>query len=232
MSDEQRSFLKAALVVLFAVVLALFFLLGGDRWLSLEFIRDNRERLLAFTASHYGLMLLAAALVYILATAFSVPGGAVLSLAMGMVFGRGVGTVLTVLASTAGATLVFWAARFIFADAAHARLAGHPAATRLVEGFRADAFRYLLFLRLVPLFPFWLVNLVPAFTAIDTRTYVLATLVGVIPGSFVYVNLGQALGEIGSLKDLWSADVMLGLTLLGLLVVLPSFVKSDRAGKA
>jgi uncharacterized membrane protein YdjX (TVP38/TMEM64 family) len=232
MSEEQRSFLKAALIVLFVVVLALFFLLGGDRWLSLEFIRDNRERLQAFTEAHYLTMLLASAAVYILSTAFSIPGGAVLSLAMGAIFGRFVGTVVTVLASTAGAALVFLAARFVFADAARARLAAHPAAARIVEGFRADAFRYLLFLRLVPLFPFWLVNLVPAFTAIDTRTYVLATLVGVIPGSFVYVNLGQALGEIGSLKDLWSADVMLGLTLLGLLVVLPSFVKSDRAGKA
>jgi uncharacterized membrane protein YdjX (TVP38/TMEM64 family) len=231
MSDEQRSFLKAALALLFVAVLAIFFLLGGDRWLSLEFIRDNRERLLAFTEAHYGLMLLGSAAVYILCTAFSIPGGAVLSLGIGMIFGRLVGTVLTVLASTAGATLLFLAARFIFADAARTRLSNYPGAMRLVEGFRADAFRYLLFLRLVPLFPFWLVNLVPAFTAIETRTYVLATLVGVIPGSFVYVNLGQALGEIGSLKDLLSANVILGFTLLGLLVVLPALMKNDKAGK-
>jgi uncharacterized membrane protein YdjX (TVP38/TMEM64 family) len=229
MSEEQRSFLRAALALLFIAVVAVFFLTGGDRWLSLEFIKDHRDRLLAFTEDHYFLMLLAAAAVYIAATAFSIPGGAVLSLAIGVIFGRFVGTLLTVLAATIGATLVFWAARFIFADAARARLSRYPAAARLIEGFQADAFRYLLFLRLVPLFPFWLVNLVPAFTDIKTRTYVLATLIGVIPGSFVYVNLGQALGEIGSTQDLLSGDVILGLTLLGLLAVLPALIKDEKA---
>lgn len=228
MSDSQRILLKIALALAFAVVLAGFFLKGGDHWLSLEFVKQNRERLLAYTDSHYVLMLLGATVLYIAATAFSIPGGAVLSLTMGLVFGRVVGTLVTVLASTAGATLVFWAARFVFADAAGARLAGNPTAARLIGGFRRDAFRYLLFLRLVPLFPFWLVNLVPAFTAIDTRTYVLATLLGVIPGSFVYVNLGQALGEIGSLKDLLSGDVILALSLLGFLAVLPALAQGGR----
>lgn len=229
MSEEQRSFLKAALILLFIVVLALFFLLGGDRWLSLEFLRDNRERLLAFTEAHYLPMLLVSVAVYILSTAFSIPGGAVLSLAMGAMFGRFMGTVATVLASTIGATLVFLAARFVFADAARARLSLYPAASRIIEGFRADAFRYLLFLRLVPLFPFWLVNLVPAFTDIGTRTYVLATLIGVIPGSFVYVNLGRALGDIESLGDLLSGEVIVGFTLLALLVLVPSLVKKGQA---
>jgi uncharacterized membrane protein YdjX (TVP38/TMEM64 family) len=229
LGEQQRSYLRVALVLLFAAVLAFFFLAGGERWLSLEFIKDHRDRLLAFTEDHYVPMLLAATAVYIASTAFSIPGGAVLSLAMGMLFGRFVGTLATVLASTVGATLVFWAARFVFADAARARLSAHPAAARIIEGFQANAYRYLLFLRLVPLFPFWLVNLVPAFTNIDTRTYVLATLIGVIPGSFVYVNLGQALGEIDSLKDLVSADVILGFTLLGLLVLLPALVKNGKA---
>lgn len=228
MSDTQRSLLKMALAVLFVAVLTVFYLKGGNRWLSLEFIKEHRDGLLAFTRDHYALMLLGASLVYIASTAFSIPGGAVLSLAMGLLFGRFVGTLVTVLASSVGATLVFLAARFVFADAARARLAAYPATARVIGGFQRDAFRYLLFLRLVPLFPFWLVNLVPAFTAIETRTYVLATLIGVIPGSFVYVNLGQALGEISSLKDLLSADVILGLSLLGFLAVLPALVKDNR----
>ncbi len=228
MSDEQRSMLKAALVFLFIAALAIFFLNGGDRWLSLEFIKGHRDRLLVFTERHYFPALLAAAAVYVAVVAFSLPGGALLSLGMGMAFGRFVGTLATVLAATAGATLAFWAARFVFADAVRARLAAYPAAARLIEGFQAEAFRYLLFLRLVPLFPFWLVNLVPAFTNIDTRTYAFATLVGVIPGSFVYVNLGQALGDIDSTKDLLSGEVILGLSLLGVLAVLPVFIKTDR----
>jgi uncharacterized membrane protein YdjX (TVP38/TMEM64 family) len=229
LGEQRRSYLRVALVLLFAAVLAVFFLSGAERWLSLEFIKDHRDRLLAFTEGHYVPMLLASAAVYVASTAFSIPGATVLSLAMGMLFGRFVGTLATVLAATLGATLVFWAARFVFADAARARLAAHPAAARIIEGFQADAYRYLLFLRLVPLFPFWLVNLAPAFTNIGTRTYVLATLIGVIPGSFVYVNLGQALGGIGSLRDLVSADVILGLTLLGLLVLLPALVKNGKA---
>lgn len=229
MSDRQRSLLRFALAILFVAVLAVFFLKGGDRWLSLESIKNNRDGLLAYTRDHYALMLLGAIAVYTASTAFSIPGGAVLSLAMGLLFGRFVGTLATVLAATAGATLLFLAARFVFADDARARLAAYPAAVRIIDGFQRDAFRYLLFLRLVPLFPFWLVNLVPAVTAIETRTYVLATFIGVIPGTFVYVNLGQALGEISSLKDLVSGDVILALSLLGFLAVLPALVKNDQA---
>jgi uncharacterized membrane protein YdjX (TVP38/TMEM64 family) len=101
-------------------------------------------------------------------------------------------------------------------------------ATKIVKGFEGDAFRYLLFLRLVPLFPFWLVNLAPAVTNITARTYFLATLIGVIPGSFVYVNLGQALGEISDIKDIWSPEVILSFTLLGLLIVLPALLRKNH----
>jgi uncharacterized membrane protein YdjX (TVP38/TMEM64 family) len=229
MPNEPRRFpLRLALALLFIAVLAGFFLLGGERWLSLEYIKAHRDELLDYTGRHYLSMLLASAAVYIAATAFSVPGGAVLSLAMGLLFGRVAGTLVTVLASTTGAVLVFWATRFIFADAARARLAAHPGAARIIEGFQANAFRYLLFLRLVPLFPFWLVNLAPAFTRIDTRTYALATLIGVIPGSFVYVNLGRALGEVESLRGLLSLDMILGLTLLGCLALLPALIKDAK----
>ena len=105
------------------------------------------------------------------AIAFSLPGGLVLSLTMGFVFGRWVGTVLVVFAATIGATLVFLAARYIFADAARKRLGA--LGEKINAGFTENAFSYLLFLRLVPLFPFFLVNLAPAFTSIPLRTFVL-----------------------------------------------------------
>jgi uncharacterized membrane protein YdjX (TVP38/TMEM64 family) len=227
---SRRLQFKIALAGVGVAGLALFFLGGGEHWLSLEFLKENRDRLAAWTDRHYGLMLLASGAVYVVATALSLPVGAVLSLGLGFLFGRWVGTGVTVLAATVGATLAFWAARFVFADAARARLSAYPAAARLLEGFRQDAFRYLLFLRLVPLFPFWLVNLVPAFTVIDTRTYVLATLIGVVPGSFVYVNLGRTLGQIDSLGELWSPEVVLGFALLGVLVLLPGWLKDPKAG--
>jgi len=221
--------LKIALILMFVAVLAGFFLLGGDRWLSLEVVRENRDGLVAYTRAHYGRMLLTCVLVYTASTAFSIPGGAILSLTMGLLFGRWIGTVITVVSSSIGATLVFLAARFILADAVRHRLARYPATARILEGFRQDAFNYLLFLRLVPLFPFWLVNLVPAITRIDTRTYFLATLIGVIPGSFVYVNLGQSLGAINSAQDLLSFEVLLSFSLLGLFALLPIYFKKTPA---
>lgn len=224
-TEQNRLPLKIGLVLLFVAVLTGFFLLGGDRLLSLELIKQHRDGLIAYTQAHYGRMLLICALVYMVSTAFSIPGGAVLSLGVGLLFGRWMGTLLTVVSSSVGATLVFLAARFVFADTVRRHLAQYPAATRILDGFQQDAFNYLLFLRLVPLFPFWLVNLVPAITRIDTRTYFWATIIGVIPGSFVYVNLGQSLGEINSAKDLLSLEVVLSFSLLGLFALLPVFFR-------
>jgi uncharacterized membrane protein YdjX (TVP38/TMEM64 family) len=229
MPDQLKRFYgRIGLVLLFVAVLSAFFALGGNQWFSLEFIKENRDRLIEFTERHYLLMLLASASLYVASTAFSIPGGAILSLTMGLLFGRWLGTLVTVIASTLGALLVFLAARFVFADLARAKLSKSPMATKIVKGFEGDAFRYLLFLRLVPLFPFWLVNLAPAVTNITARTYFLATLIGVIPGSFVYVNLGQALGEISDIKDIWSPEVILSFTLLGLLIVLPALLLKNH----
>ncbi|HYE34649.1 TVP38/TMEM64 family protein [Methylocaldum sp.] len=231
MPNEQKRFYgRIGLALIFVAVLSAFFAIGGNQWLSLEFIKENRDRLLAFTEQNYALMLFASAFAYLASTAFSIPGGVILSLAMGLLFGRWLGTLVTVIASTVGALLVFLAARFIFADFARAKLSQSPMAAKIVEGFQNDAFRYLLFLRLVPLVPFWLVNLAPTVTNISARTYFLATAIGVIPGSFVYVNLGQALGEISNIEDILSPEVILSFTLLGLLIVLPALLRRNDTG--
>ena len=171
---------KIALVVVLVAVVAAFFALDGQRYLSLEAVKANRDGLLRFADEHFVLALVIAFLAYAGAVAFSLPGGLVLSLTMGFIFGRWVGTVLVVFAATVGATLVFLAARYLFADAARRRLGA--LGERINAGFTENAFNYLLFLRLVPLFPFFLVNLAPAFTTISLRTYVLGTLIGIIPG--------------------------------------------------
>jgi uncharacterized membrane protein YdjX (TVP38/TMEM64 family) len=133
-----------------------------------------------------------------------------------------------VTAATVGATLVFLAARYIFADAARKRLG--DLGNRINAGFTANAFQYMLFLRLVPLVPFFLVNLASAFTTIPVRTYILATLVGVIPATFVFVNLGQTLSQIESLEGLVSAQTLGALALLGLLALLPVAWKRRHGG--
>jgi uncharacterized membrane protein YdjX (TVP38/TMEM64 family) len=220
---------RIALAALFVAVLVAFFALDGQRYLSLEAIKGNRDALLQFAANHYVEALAIGFIVYVAATAFSLPGGLVLSLTMGFIFGRWIGTLLIVIAATIGATLVFLAARYLFADAARRRMGA--LGQKLCDGFTANAFNYLLFLRLVPLFPFFLVNLAPAFTAISVRTFVIATLIGIIPGSFVYANLGQTLGRIDSLAGLVSTETIIALALLGLLALVPVVVRRLRSGR-
>jgi len=220
---------RVAVAVAFVAVIIGFFALGGHHYLSLEAVKANRDALLRFTNDHYASAIAIGIVVYVAATAFSLPGGLVLSLTMGFLFGRWIGTLLIVIAATIGATLVFVAARYLFADAARRRMGA--LGEKISAGFTANAFNYLLFLRLVPLFPFFLVNLAPAFTAIGVRTFVLATLIGIIPGAFVYANLGQTLSRIDSLSGLVSAETIGALALLGLLALVPVLVKKLRAGR-
>ena len=224
---------KLLIVALFVGAIAAFFAFDGQHYLSLETIKANRDALLSFADRHFVAALAIAFVVYAGAIALSLPGGLVLSLAMGFIFGRWVGTALVVIAATVGATLVFLAARYLFADAARKRLG--TLGERINAGFTENAFSYLLFLRLVPAFPFFLVNLAPAFTAIPLRTYILATLIGIIPGTFVYVNLGQTLGRIDSLQGLVSRETLLAFGLLGLFALLPvawKKLKARRTGEA
>jgi uncharacterized membrane protein YdjX (TVP38/TMEM64 family) len=192
---------KLALAGAVVAALAAFFLLGGPRWLSLDTLQSNRERLLDFTGRHYAAVLVGAMVVYAAATALSFPGAVVLTLAAGFVFGPWVGTAVVVVGATVGATLAFLGARYLFADAARRRMG--PRLRKLAAGFEADGFSYMLFLRLVPAFPFWLVNLAPALTSLGTRTFVAATAIGIIPGSFVYCYLGARLSTLRSLSDVY-----------------------------
>lgn len=228
-----KPWLKMLIVVAFVGALVAFFVFGGQRWLSLEAVKGNRDALLAFADQHSVAALAIAFLVYVIATALSIPGGLVLSLTMGFLFGRWLGTALVVVAATLGATLAFLAARYLFADAARKRLGA--VGERINAGFTENAFAYLLFLRLVPAFPFFLVNLAPAFTSVPLRTYALATFIGIIPGTFVYVNLGQTLGRIESLQGLVSRETLIAFGLLGLSALLPVLwkrIKSRRADQA
>jgi uncharacterized membrane protein YdjX (TVP38/TMEM64 family) len=221
---------KVLLLVLILGALATFFALDGQRYLTLETMKANRDALLAFAGRHFAAALAIAFAVYAGTTALSLPGAAVLSLAVGFVFGRWIGTVLVVAAATVGATLVFLGARYLFADAARKRMGS--IGERINAGFTQNAFAYLLFLRLVPAFPFFLVNLAAAFTAIPVRTYVLATLIGIIPGTFVYVNLGQTLGRIDSLQGIVSRETLVAFVLLGVLALAPVVWKRLKSGRS
>ncbi|MBI3344156.1 MAG: TVP38/TMEM64 family protein [Gammaproteobacteria bacterium] len=220
---------KLLILLIFAAGFAAFFALGGNTWLNLETLKLHRAELLSYTEHHYFTMLLLSAFIYAAATALSIPGAVVLSLAMGFLFGRWVGAIVIVFSATLGAALVFLAARYLFAEAAERKAGG--LAKKMIEGFKEHAFSYLLFLRLVPLFPFWLVNLAPAFTPIKLRTYVTATAIGIIPGSFVFANLGQSLGRIDSAGQLISAETLGAFALLGVLALAPVAIKRLKTKK-
>jgi uncharacterized membrane protein YdjX (TVP38/TMEM64 family) len=205
-----------------------FVVTGGHHYLTFAALADNRERLCDL-AARWGWI---AALLYVAAyaglVALSVPGGAVLTIAGGFLFGTWIGGACAVVGATLGATAVFVAARAGLG--ALARRTG-PFFGKIEAGFRDDAFNYLLVLRLVPLFPFWLVNLVPALAGVGLPTYVIATLLGILPASFVYAGLGNGLGNVVEAPDLgivFRPSVLLPILALAALALVPVWYKRRR----
>jgi uncharacterized membrane protein YdjX (TVP38/TMEM64 family) len=178
------------LIAASAFVLAM----GWQRYLTLQKLAENREMLRAFIDANMLLSLAAFTAVYAVTVALSIPGGAVLTIAGGLLFGWFLGGVASVVGATIGAVAVFLIARSALGDLL-AQRAG-PALSRFREGFQEDAFHYLLFLRLVPIFPFWLVNLAPGLLGVSFATYVVTTIIGIIPGTFAYSLAGNGLDSV------------------------------------
>jgi uncharacterized membrane protein YdjX (TVP38/TMEM64 family) len=227
-----RRFLPLAVL---AAGFVLFFALGLQHQLSLEALKTNRAWLEALVAAHpYKAMAIFAA-VYIAAVAFSIPGAVVLTLAGGFLFGTWQAGALVVVSATIGAVIVFLAAKTALAELIRARMGTRI--TALEDGFRANALSYLLVLRLVPVFPFFLVNLAAGLLGVRLGTYVLATAIGIIPGTFVYAGLGNGLGAIfdaGGTPDLgliFKSQVLwplIGLAVLSLLPMIWRGIRSRR----
>jgi uncharacterized membrane protein YdjX (TVP38/TMEM64 family) len=222
----------APLAILLAAIGA-FFALGLHDYLSFEALRQHREQLLVLVGQHPFLAPLAFTAVYAAVVALSVPGGAILTIAGGFLLGIVSATLCVLVGATVGATIVFLIARTALGDALRAK-AG-PRIRRMEEGFRQDALSYLLVLRLIPIFPFWLVNIVPAFLGVPVRTYVLGTFVGIIPGSFVYASVGNGLGAVfdaGGTPDLgiiFEPAILLPIVGLAVLALLPVAYRKLKA---
>jgi len=171
-----------------------FFALGGPEYLSFDSLARHRQDLLAWTEANAVLGAVLFMIGYALVVAFSLPGATWMTLAGGFLFGTVTSTLLVVISATGGAVAIFLLARYALSDLFHAKMGN--AIKRMEAGFQANALSYLLFLRLVPVFPFWLVNLVPAFLGVPLRTYAIGTLLGIIPGSAVYCSVGNGLGAV------------------------------------
>lgn len=210
---------KITLAALGILVVALFFILDLGRFLSLEALKANRQALLDFQVAHPVATVAAFMAVYIIQTALSLPGATVLSLAAGAIFGSIMGTLWAVIAATLGAALACIVTRYLLRDLVLAKFG--PRLEGLNRELETRGFNYLLFLRLVPVFPFFLINLAAGLTRLPLRTFTLATLIGIIPGGFVYVNAGASLATIDSLAGIASPRVLGAFALLGLFALVP-----------
>ncbi|MDP6390058.1 MAG: VTT domain-containing protein [Alphaproteobacteria bacterium] len=225
--DRRVRFRARNLVPLAVLVAGLvaFLALGFDEYVSFETLRERR----AWLMGEVDRLGFAAALIfmaiYVAAIAFSIPGALVLTLTGGFLFGTGLGVVYSVLSATLGATIVFTIAKSALGDPLRQR-AG-PWLERMAEGFQENAFCYLLVLRMIPIFPFWVVNLVPAFLGMRLGHYAAATLVGVIPASFIITVAGAGLGgifdsgEAFSLSSVLTPEIIFALVGLAALVLVP-----------
>jgi pyruvate/2-oxoglutarate dehydrogenase complex dihydrolipoamide dehydrogenase (E3) component/uncharacterized membrane protein YdjX (TVP38/TMEM64 family) len=212
--SRSRLFLLLALVA--GVVL--FFALGLQRYLSLEYLKSAQggfaalyaERPLAVIGSYF--------LIYVAVAALSLPGAAIMTLAGGAIFGLWVGTLVVSFASSIGATLAMLAARYVLRDSIKARFAKRVA--EIDRGVERDGAFYLFTLRLVPALPFFVVNLVMGLTAMKARSFYLVSQVGMLAGTLVYVNAGTQLAQINSLKGILSPGLVGSFVLLGLFPLL------------
>ena len=218
---------KVAVVLVIVCAIGAFFYFDLGRYLSLDTLKENRDRLSDFAEANYAASVALFILVYIAVTGLSLPGAVILTLAGGFLFGSLYATLFVNIGATIGATLAFLAARYVLHDWVEQKFGRwlEP----LQQGFARNAFSYLMTLRLIPLFPFFIVNLVSGLTRMSVGTYVAATALGIIPGSFVYAYAGRQLGTINSLKEIASLSVIAAFVLLGLFALIPIFYKKLSA---
>ena len=223
-----------AIVIVGGLLLALS--QGWHHYLSFDALRDNREWLLSQVENQKLLTALAFIGLYTVVAAFSIPGGSALTIGGGFLFGTVFGSFYVLVGATLGATALFLAARTALGDILRAK-AG-PALQKMEAGFKENELNYLLVLRLIPIFPFWLVNLVPAFLGVSLRNYMIGTFFGIIPGTVVFASIGNGLGAIfdaGETPDLsviTKPQIILPIVGLIALSLVPVIYKKMKARNA
>lgn len=232
-----------------ALAMLAVFSTGAHRHLSLETLIQHRMAIDAFIDAHSIAAVATFMAIYVLVVALSIPGALILSISGGILFGTLVGGLANVVSGTMGATIIFLVAKSACGENL-VRRAG-PLACKLADGFRADAFSYLLFLRLVPAFPFFLVNLVPALVGVRFTAFITATAIGVVPASFAFAFFGSGLDSVIAVQEsayrsclaagrtdchlqfdlgmIATPQLLTALATLGVLALIPVVVKRLRA---
>ncbi len=205
---------KIILLLVIVVLIGGFFIFDLGQYFNLSFLKEKQNLIEAYYNEQPLLTIVIFFLTYVLFTGLSLPAASILTLAAGALFGVLIGTLLVSFASTIGATLAFLASRFLFRDLIQTRFADR---LKLInQGIEKDGAFYLFTLRLVPVFPFFVINLVMGLTPIRTITYALVSQAGMLAATIVYVNAGTQLAKINELGDIVSAQLLISFALLGL----------------
>lgn len=218
----MRAAKRLALVALVVVLVWAFFAAGGPKWLTLEGLKSGLDQFAAWKSTSPVLLGLGFGAVYVLVAALSLPGAVILTLAAGAIFGLLWGTFIASFASTLGATLAFWSARYLLRDWVQARFGDRL--KPINDGMTRDGAFYLFTLRLVPVFPFFLINLLMGLMPIRSLTFYGVSQIGMLAGTLVYVNAGTQLARIDSLAGIVSPGVTLSLVLLGVFPLVAKMV--------
>ncbi|WP_235974666.1 TVP38/TMEM64 family protein [Stappia albiluteola] len=228
-------------------LMSIGFALGWHRHLTLSTLIKERARLVGYVEANLLIAALTYIAIYIVSVALSFPGASILTIVGGFLFGWFLGGTLTAVGATIGACCIFLAARSSLGAALKAK-AG-PFVNRLAKGFRDDAFNYLLFLRLTPIFPFWLVNIAPALFDVRLRVYAWATFIGILPGTYAYSFVGTGLDSIIEAQEaanpgcaaagscrvdiaaLVTPEIIIAFAALGIVSLLPVVIRKLRGGR-
>lgn len=216
-------------LVILITSLLIFLYFGFDKYLSFTFLRENRAILLSWVVNHYVITVVLFMLLYVFAVAISFPGASYLTITSGFLFGAYIGTLYVVISATIGSVIIFLAVR----HAVNPSLTNdaNSVINKMRHGFKENEVRYLLFLRLLPIFPFWAVNIAAALFNVRVITFVTVTLIGIVPGAFIYGLLGSGLGRVldqnkpPNLYIIFDPYIFTALFALAVLTLLPVIYK-------
>jgi uncharacterized membrane protein YdjX (TVP38/TMEM64 family) len=205
---------KILLVLVLIGLVAVFFIFDLNRYFTLSYLKESKEQFSAFYAENTALTIVLYMLVYVAVTALSLPGAAIMTLAGGAMFGFLIGLIAVSFASSIGASLAFLASRYLLRGWVEKKL-GERLAT-INAGIEKEGAFYLFSLRLIPVFPFWIINLLMGFTRMRLVTFYWVSQLGMLAGTMVYVNAGKELGKIDSLSGILSPGLIASFVILGL----------------
>jgi len=196
--------------------------------LTFENLKQHRESLVAFVQDHYGLSVAFFIAVYILVTALSIPGAVVLTIGGGFLFGTVISTIYIDIGATTGATLAFLSARYLLGNRIQEKYQGQL--KKFNEEFDKNGSHYLFSIRLIPVFPFFLINFLSGLTKIPIKTFIWTTALGIIPGTMIFAFAGRQIGTINSVSEILSMKVLAAFVILALFTLIPIAMKRFKKG--